>query len=437
MGIFLERSVYGSLKMLTDDDAPTFTDSVDLSIIDQRRSQLHNRRPLSSTMRESADWEAAGEYEELVETESLLNETVMAHDARYPDLKNQTVIAQEHLRFSETYQNVDFVADIVIAQGEMENFSGQIALYKERLARLRKLEELKREAMLNPGRRHEVEREMSKLKHDLNETIKSDTAQFDGIKIEYIQITHFVEPCDAIVDSCQIIAGAFHHVVNVEHLVKEERAKLFEEKRNQTQHSSTDSQTDLKQFDLKPKVKCQDQTQQIKPDQSNKLVGTKKLACHHEETQTKRQRYTEESCQTVRVRLETTAAQTLDSGIDTDSDDSDVPKEFKNIKKAAIAKRVIEQKDTIKAKDDQIKMQQDQIKEMAAENDDKDALIKTKQVYIDKLQNRVSELRDELEKPKKRIQLSVDKMTKLEDENERLIANIKKLTKQLDETPNV
>ena len=77
---------------------------------------------------------------------------------------------------------------------------------------------------------------MSKLKHDLNETIKSDTAQFDGIKIEYIQITHFVEPCDAIVDSCQIIAGAFHHVVNVEHLVEEQRAKIIEEKRIQTQH---------------------------------------------------------------------------------------------------------------------------------------------------------------------------------------------------------
>ena len=64
----------------------------------------------------------AGEYEELVETESLLNETCIAQEARYPDLKNQTVIAQEHLRFSETYQNVDFVADIVIAQGEMEDF---------------------------------------------------------------------------------------------------------------------------------------------------------------------------------------------------------------------------------------------------------------------------------------------------------------------------
>ena len=188
---------------------------------------------------------------------------------------------------------------------------------------------------------------------------------------------------------------------------------------------------------MKPKVKCQDQTQQIKPDQSNKLVGTKKLACHHEETQTKRQRYTEECCQTVRVRLETTAAQTLDSGIDTDSDDSDVPKEFKNIKKAAIAKKVIEQKDTIKAKDDQIKMQQDQIKEMAAENGDKDALIKTKQVYIDKLQNRVSELRDELDKPKKANPIIVDKMTKLEDENERLIANIEKLTKQLDGRANI
>jgi len=183
----------------------------------------------------------AGEYEELVETESLLNETCIAQEARYPDLKNQTVIAQEHLRFSETYQNVDFVADIVIAQGEMEDFKDKIAVYKDRLARLRRLEELKREAMLNPSRRHELEKEMSKVKHDLNETIKSDQAEFDGIKIEYIQITHYVEPCDAVVDSCAVIAGAFHHDVNVEHLIQEERIKLAEQKKSQTQYRNADT----------------------------------------------------------------------------------------------------------------------------------------------------------------------------------------------------
>ena len=176
-----------------------------------------------------------------METESLLNETCLAQDARYPDLKNQTVIAQEHLRFSETYQNVDFVADIVIAQGEMEDFKDKIAIYKDRLARLRRLEELKREAMLNPSRRHELEKEMTKMKHDLNETIKSDQAQFDGIKIEYIQITHYVEPCDAVVDSFAVIAGAFHHDVNVEHLIEAERIKLAEQEKNQTQYRNVDT----------------------------------------------------------------------------------------------------------------------------------------------------------------------------------------------------
>ena len=176
-----------------------------------------------------------------METESLLNETCLAQDARYPDLKNQTVIAQEHLRFSETYQNVDFVADIVIAQGEMEDFKDKIAIYKDRLARLRRLEELKREAMLNPSRRHELEKEMTKMKHDLNETIKSDQAQFDGIKIEYIQITHYVEPCDAVVDSCAVIAGAFHHDVNVEHLIEAERIKLAEQEKNQKQYRNVDT----------------------------------------------------------------------------------------------------------------------------------------------------------------------------------------------------
>ena len=216
-------------------------ESVDLSIMSARPTEP-GRRPLSSTLRESNDWDVsmAGEYEELVETESLLNETCLAQNSRVPDLKNQTVIAQQHLRFSETYQNVDFVADIVIAQGEIEDFNDKIAIYKDRLARLRRLEELKREAMLNPGRRAELEEEMSKVKQDLNETIKNDAAQLGGIKIEYIQITHYIEPCDAIVDSCAVIAGAFHHDVNVEHLLEEERVKLVNEKRTSTQFRNRD-----------------------------------------------------------------------------------------------------------------------------------------------------------------------------------------------------
>ena len=118
----------------------------------------------------------AKEYEELVETESLLNETQVAQDAKEPELLNRTVVAAKHLRFTETYENVDYVADYIIAQGEIEGYKDRIALYKDRLARLRRLEELKQEALKNPGATSEIEKEMNKVKDELNETIKYDNA---------------------------------------------------------------------------------------------------------------------------------------------------------------------------------------------------------------------------------------------------------------------
>ena len=142
---------------------------------------------------------------------------------------------------------------------------------------------------------------------------------------------------------------------------------------------------------MKAVVKTSDQSQQIRPDQSTKGTATKKLACHNEETQTKKQRYTDETSQTKTTRYETVSSQTLDSGIDTD--DEDVPKEFKNVKKAALAKKIGNQRDEIKALNDQIKMQQEQIRELTKANDEKDGLLTTKQVYIDKLQERVADLK--------------------------------------------
>ena len=71
----------------------------------------------------------------------------------------------------------------------------------------------------------------------------------------------------------------------------------------------------------------------------------------------------------------------------------DTIKEFKNMKKAALAKKIGVQRDEIKALNDQIKMQQEQIRELTKANDEKDGLLSTKQVYIDKLQQRVADLK--------------------------------------------
>ena len=111
--------------------------------------------------------------EELVEAESLLNETVAAQErfwsinlrvfqnctnvqsnkihsgneksykeSRVPELLNKTVASKKNLKFCETTENVDFVAEIVIAEGEIEGFRYKIDGYQDKINRLRQLERL-------------------------------------------------------------------------------------------------------------------------------------------------------------------------------------------------------------------------------------------------------------------------------------------------------
>ena len=101
--------------------------------------------PLQSTLRQSLDFDEitrsySNREEELVEAESLLNETVAAQESRVPELLNKTVVSKKNLRFCETNENVDFVAEIVIAEGEIEGFRYKIDGYQDKINRLRQLE---------------------------------------------------------------------------------------------------------------------------------------------------------------------------------------------------------------------------------------------------------------------------------------------------------
>ena len=159
------------------------------------------------------------------------------------------------------------------------------------------------------------------------------------------------------------------------------------------------------------------------------------------------------------MQCSTTESQTNDSGIETD--DEDVPKEFQGVKKAVMAKKLADQRNTMKALQDQIDMQKDQIKELGDVNNEKDELINTKQIYIDKLQQRVKEnvldkvqfrhsrlyywfwrqlafltclkeLSNDLDAQTNKNDDLIDKMKKLSDENVRLIDEIGKLRQDLE-----
>ena len=161
-------------------------------------------------------------------------------------------------------------------------------------------------------------------------------------------------------------------------------------------------------------------------------------------------RFNDDSTQT-KVQTSTTESQTNDSGIETDEED--VPKEFQGVKKAVMAKKLTDQKDTIKALQDQIDMQKDQIRELSDANNEKDGLIETKQTYIDKLQQRVKdnvrkiygyyqtwssffltclqELSSDLDSQTKKNDDLVEKMKKLSSENDRLIGESEQLRQDL------
>ena len=118
-----------------------YGESVDLSII----AGPVRGGPLQSTLRQSLDFDEitrsySNREEELVEAESLLNETVAAQESRVPELLNKTVVSKKNLRFCETNENVDFVAEIVIAEGEIEGFRYKIDGYQDKINRLRQLE---------------------------------------------------------------------------------------------------------------------------------------------------------------------------------------------------------------------------------------------------------------------------------------------------------
>ena len=61
-------------------------------------------------------------------------------ESRVPELLNKTVASKKNLRFCETTENVDFVAEIVIAEGEIEGFRYKIDGYQDKINRLRQLE---------------------------------------------------------------------------------------------------------------------------------------------------------------------------------------------------------------------------------------------------------------------------------------------------------
>ena len=64
----------------------------------------------------------------------------MNQESRVPELLNKTVVSKKNLRFCETNENVDFVAEIVIAEGEIEGFRYKIDGYQDKINRLRQLE---------------------------------------------------------------------------------------------------------------------------------------------------------------------------------------------------------------------------------------------------------------------------------------------------------
>ena len=61
-------------------------------------------------------------------------------ESRVPELLNKTVTSKKNLRFCETNENIDFVAEIVIAEGEIEGFRYKIDGYQDKINRLRQLE---------------------------------------------------------------------------------------------------------------------------------------------------------------------------------------------------------------------------------------------------------------------------------------------------------
>ena len=63
-------------------------------------------------------------------------------ESRVPELLNKTVASKKNLKFCETTENVDFVAEIVIAEGEIEGFRYKIDGYQDKINRLRQLERL-------------------------------------------------------------------------------------------------------------------------------------------------------------------------------------------------------------------------------------------------------------------------------------------------------
>lgn len=135
--VFLQEKVWAKKRVFA------YGESVDLSII--AGPALQRGGPLQSTLRQSLDFDEinrsySNREEELVEAESLLNETVAAQESRVPELLNKTVASKKNLRFCETTENVDFVAEIVIAEGEIEGFRYKIDGYQDKINRLRQLE---------------------------------------------------------------------------------------------------------------------------------------------------------------------------------------------------------------------------------------------------------------------------------------------------------
>jgi hypothetical protein len=277
---------------------------------------------------------------------------------------------------------------------------------------LRQLERLKREAIENPGKREEIEKEMNKIKNEMEEQ--------SGVKIDYIKITHFVEPCVHVADSWSRIASAFDHHVDVERLLDDEKTQVLAAKLNKIKYSTCQTQTDVPVRTRVEVFARASQTSEV--EKYSKKTGTKILV-HETDTQTRSNRNMNENTQTVTVKSDSIGIQT-DSGIESaGSDNEDVPEEFTKVKKAVLAKRLKkanDENDYLKNENEHLKKE---VKDLNKKNDDLQKHLNDDKNQTDKVKNNVKET--------KSIPDLSEKCNRLQQENERLIIELEKTSVQI------